>query len=36
MYNCALCSIHACSSGKITEAPRNCPCLDEKMEEIKI
>lgn len=35
MYNCALCSVHACSIGDIDKAPRNCPCINEKMEEIK-
>lgn len=35
MYNCALCSIHACSSGELHSAPLKCPCIDEKMEEIK-
>lgn len=35
MYNCALCSIHACSSGKLDNAPKNCPCVSEKMDSIK-
>lgn len=35
MYNCALCNIHACSSGKMNLAPKNCPCIDDKMNEIK-
>ena len=35
MYNCALCSIHACSSGELNNAPKNCPCLDEKITSIK-
>ena len=35
MYNCALCSIHVCSSGELDKAPKNCPCINEKMEEIK-
>ncbi|GKX68197.1 DUF1847 domain-containing protein [Inconstantimicrobium mannanitabidum] len=35
MYNCALCSIHACSSGKLDMAPKNCPCLNDEMDEIK-
>ena len=35
MYNCALCSIHVCSNGKLINAPKNCPCLDEKMVDIK-
>ncbi|MBB6715043.1 DUF1847 domain-containing protein [Clostridium gasigenes] len=35
MFNCALCSVHACNSGDIDRAPRNCPCINEKTEEIK-
>jgi uncharacterized metal-binding protein len=35
MYNCALCSIHVCSSGELEKAPRNCPCTNEEMEGIK-
>ena len=35
MFNCALCSVHACNSGDIDKAPRNCPCINEKTEEIK-
>ena len=35
MYNCALCSIHACSSGDLNTAPKNCPCENEKMDDIK-
>jgi len=35
MYNCALCSVHACNDGDIDKAPKNCPCINEKMEEIK-
>lgn len=35
MYNCALCSIHACSSGELNNAPKNCPSISEKMEDIK-
>ncbi len=35
MYNCALCSIHGCSSGELNNAQKNCPCLDEKMTSIK-
>ncbi|MBV7275110.1 DUF1847 domain-containing protein [Clostridium sp. PL3] len=35
MYNCALCSIHACSSGKLNTAPKNCPCISKKMDDIK-
>lgn len=35
MYNCALCSIHVCSSGDLEKAPRNCPCTNEEMEGIK-
>lgn len=35
MYNCALCSIHACSSGDIANAPKNCPCTNDKIEDIK-
>jgi uncharacterized metal-binding protein len=34
MYNCALCSIHVCSSGEINNAPKNCPCLSEEMDGI--
>ncbi len=35
MYNCALCSIHVCSSGELNNAPKNCPCVSEKMDGIK-
>lgn len=35
MFNCALCSAHACNKMKLNEAPKNCPSLDEGMEEIK-
>ena len=35
MYNCALCSVHACNSGNIEKVPSNCPSINEKMEEIK-
>ncbi|MDU4658631.1 MAG: DUF1847 domain-containing protein [Clostridium butyricum] len=35
MYNCALCSIHVCSSGELNNAPKNCPCVSEKMNDIK-
>ncbi|MDF2942727.1 MAG: hypothetical protein K0S01_1585 [Herbinix sp.] len=35
MYNCALCSVHACSSGETDRAPKNCPSVNGKMEEIK-
>ncbi len=35
MYNCALCSIHACSSGELNNAPKNCPCISKKMDDIK-
>jgi uncharacterized metal-binding protein len=35
MYNCALCSIHVCGSGDLERAPKNCPCVNEKMGEIK-
>lgn len=35
MYNCALCSIHACSSGKLNAAPKNCPCTSKEMDVIK-
>lgn len=34
MYNCALCSIHACNKRELDKAPKNCPSLDEKIEEI--
>lgn len=34
MYNCALCTIHACSNGKLSNAPKNCPSVNERMEEI--
>lgn len=35
MYNCALCPIHVCSSGELNNAPKNCPCVSEKMDGIK-
>lgn len=35
MFNCALCSVHACNSSDIDRFPRNCPCVNEKTEEIK-
>lgn len=35
MYNCALCSIHACNKKELDKAPKNCPSLDEKMKKIK-
>ena len=35
MYNCDLCSIHACNKRELDKAPKNCPSLDENMEEIK-
>lgn len=35
MYSCALCSIHACSSGDLENAPKKCPSVDEKMKGIK-
>jgi uncharacterized metal-binding protein len=35
MYNCALCSKHACSSGDLETAPKNCPSIDNINEEIK-
>lgn len=35
MYNCALCSVHACSNGELNNAPKNCPCLSKKMDSIK-
>lgn len=35
MYNCALCSIHVCSTGEFDKAPKNCPCANEKTGEIK-
>ena len=34
MYNCALCSIHACNKMELDKAPKNCPSIDVKMEEI--
>ncbi|WP_238901339.1 hypothetical protein [Clostridium sp. YIM B02500] len=34
MYNRALCSIHACNKRELDKAPKNCPSLDEKIEEI--
>jgi uncharacterized metal-binding protein len=34
MYNCALCSIHACNKREFDKAPKNCPSLDEKIEAI--
>ena len=35
MYNCALCSIHACNKMELDKVPKNCPSIDVKMEEIK-
>ncbi|AKA67634.1 DUF1847 domain-containing protein [Clostridium scatologenes] len=35
MYNCALCSIHACSNGNLNAAPKNCPCISKEMNNIK-
>lgn len=35
MYNCALCSIHACNKIELDKAPKNCPCINGKMDEIK-
>jgi uncharacterized metal-binding protein len=35
MYNCALCSIHACNKKELDKAPPNCPSLDDKMDRIK-
>ncbi|MBP2644370.1 MAG: metal-binding protein [Firmicutes bacterium] len=35
MYNCALCSVHVCSNGELNKAPKNCPCINEKMGVIK-
>ncbi len=35
MYNCALCAAHACNKMKLQEAPKNCPSLDEAMENWK-
>ena len=35
MYTCAECSIHACTSGELDKAPKNCPCNDDRMEDIK-
>lgn len=34
MYNCALCAAHACNKMKLNEAPKDCPSLDEAMEDI--
>jgi uncharacterized metal-binding protein len=34
MFNCAVCSIHACNKRVFDKAPKNCPSLDEKIEEI--
>lgn len=34
MYNCALCSIHACNKRELDKAPKNCPSLDEKINEV--
>ncbi|MDF2881787.1 MAG: hypothetical protein K0R54_2344 [Clostridiaceae bacterium] len=35
MYNCALCTIHACNKRELDKAPNNCPSLDKKIEKIK-
>ena len=36
MYTCDSCQKHSCRSGKLDEAPINCPCREfEKLEEIK-
>lgn len=35
MLTCALCSIHACNSRDMDKAPKNCPCLSERTDEIK-
>lgn len=35
MYNCALCSVHACNKGELDKTPKNCPSVDEEIEEIK-
>ncbi|WP_459482241.1 DUF1847 domain-containing protein [Clostridium saccharoperbutylacetonicum] len=35
MHNCALCSIHACNKGDLDKAPKNCPSLDENIEDMK-
>lgn len=36
MYTCASCSIHACRTGLLSKAPKNCPCLEaEESEQIK-
>lgn len=29
-----MCSIHACNKRELDKAPKNCPSLDEKIEEI--
>ena len=35
MITCANCTIHACKDGDLSKAPKNCPCTDEYINEIK-
>ncbi|MEA4964617.1 MAG: DUF1847 domain-containing protein [Oscillospiraceae bacterium] len=36
MYTCASCKIHACRTGDLENAPKNCPCAEtEALEKIK-
>ncbi len=35
MYTCGLCEVHACETGNKEKFPKNCPCLNEKVEESK-
>lgn len=35
MNNCALCGIHTCVNGDFDKAPKDCPCIDVKMEDFK-
>ncbi|WP_027398339.1 DUF1847 domain-containing protein [Anaerovorax odorimutans] len=30
MYTCAMCKVHNCRTGQLDNAPKNCPCNDEK------
>ncbi|MCR4431832.1 MAG: DUF1847 domain-containing protein [Tepidanaerobacteraceae bacterium] len=34
MYSCAQCAIHSCRTGDMSKAPKNCPCLDNKKDDI--
>ncbi|AQS06183.1 hypothetical protein [Clostridium beijerinckii] len=34
MYNCVLCSIHACNKRELDKGAKNCPSFDEKIGEI--